>query len=61
MAEITIKLKVPDGMEEEVKKAVEEVVKNLLQSRKLKREVLGKYFGKFPKEVEVKEEEWYLQ
>ena len=61
MAEITIKLKVPDGMEEEVKKAVEEVVRNLLQSRKLKREVLDKYFGKFPKEIEVKEEEWYLQ
>ena len=61
MAEITIKLKVPDGMEEEVKKAVEEIVRNLLQSRKLKIEVLDKYFGKFPKGVEVKEEEWYLQ
>ncbi len=59
MAEITIKLKVPDGMEDKVKKLVEETVKKLIQPKKLDRNILNKYFGKY--KGEIREEEWYLQ
>lgn len=59
MAEITIKLKVPDGMEDKVKKLVEEAVKKLIHPKKLDKNVLNKYFGKYS--GEIKEEEWYLQ
>lgn len=59
MAEITIRLKVPDGMEEKVRKAVEDAVKSVLQQRKLRDDVLDRYFGRY--QGEVREEEWYLQ
>ena len=59
MAEITIKLKVPDGMEDKVKKLVEETVMKLIQPKKLDKNVLNKYFGKYT--GETREEEWYLQ
>ncbi len=59
MAEITIKLKVPDGMEDKVKKLVEETVKKLIQPKKLDRNVLNKYFGKYT--GEIREVEWYFQ
>ena len=59
MGEITIRLKVPDGMEEKVKKAVEDAVKSVLHQKKLRREVLDRYFGRYP--GEIREEEWYYQ
>jgi len=59
MAEITIRLKVPDGMEEKVRKAVEDAVKSVLQQKKLRDDILDRYFGRY--QGEVREEEWYLQ
>ncbi|AIY90289.1 hypothetical protein [Geoglobus acetivorans] len=59
MAEITIRLKVPDGMEEKVRKAVEDAVKSVLRQKKLRDDVLDRYFGRY--QGEVREEEWYLQ
>ncbi|AKG90828.1 hypothetical protein GAH_01896 [Geoglobus ahangari] len=59
MAEITIRLKVPDGMEEKVRKAVEDAVKSVLQQKKLRDDILDRYFGKY--QGEVREEELYLQ
>ena len=59
MGEITIRLRVPDGMEEKVRKAVEDAVKSVLQQKKLRDDILDRYFGRY--QGEVREEEGYPQ
>ncbi|MDK2794990.1 MAG: hypothetical protein PWQ58_189 [Archaeoglobaceae archaeon] len=59
MTEITIRLKVPDGMEDKVKKLIEEIVKKLVQPKRLDKNILNKYFGRYT--GEIREEDWYLQ
>jgi|GEM_PF-2012225 hypothetical protein len=59
MGEVKIKIKVPDGMEERIKKKIENLVKTELSKRKLVIDILRKYDGVV--KGEINKEEWYLQ
>ncbi len=59
MGEIIIRLNVPDGMEEDMKRKIEKFLREELSKRRLNPEILRKYEG--IGKGEIKEEEWYLQ